>query len=288
MPDVIPPASCAAPARDVPLVILGVAVIATALAMTAMAFRGSGTAINAFLFLDLGLSHPQAAWVERLVVVLMLAASVSGVVWRRWPLFLPAAIYLTAESVARWHVQGQAFSDWVLLSHSARYVTPCAAIVLILAARGSASAARRFETAGEWALRIPLAAVFAAHGTEAFVGNPGFVDLIISSAANLTGMRVTESAALTALEVIGCMDVAVAGVILTRPGRLVLGWAAGWASIAALSRITANGWSAYPDVLVRASYYFGPIALWSLLVRRAMHAKLPPPLARTPDRTGGG
>lgn len=253
---------------DSPMNWLRLAVAVAAVGLAAAAFRGEPSAVNTYLFMDLGRSHETAAMIERSAVGVVLLGALAGLVWLRWVLFLPAAVYVAGESIARFHVQGQAFADWVLLTQSARYLTPVALMLLVLGATRTGRAALRLTSTGEWILRVGLAAVFVMHGLEALWANPAFVDLIISSASNLTGIRVRELAAVHALEVIGCLDFLVAGAILTRPGKLVLGWAAFWALLTAVSRVTASGWMVYPEVLVRASYFLGPVALWLLVAQR--------------------
>lgn len=277
------------PTLDGPLALLGTAVAATALGMTVAAFRGDGTALNAFLFTDLGFSHSEAAQCERGAVSVTWVFSIAALVWRRWPLLLPAAFYFFAEALARTHVQGEAYSDWALLTHAARYVTPLTMALLLLGT--NRDRLRRWSAAGgRWALRIALAAVFASHGFEALRANPAFVDFIISTAANLFQSRITETNARSVLELIGVMDVVVAGAFLLRLHPALLGWAALWGAVTALSRVTANGWGAYPDVLVRASYFLGPVALWLLVSpgRDRQESPAMPARRNTADANPGG
>jgi hypothetical protein len=249
-------------------------VILTVLGTVAVTFRGDGTAVNAYLFMEAGFSHKDAAGLERAAVSITLILTVAAVIWQRWPLFLPAAVYLLAEAVARRYVRGEAYSDWALMTHAARYVAPFALMMLLLGAARSSRPGEWLAAAGKWALRISLAVVFAVHGLEALQANPAFVDLIISSGINLADVRVSESTARSWLEVIGVVDFIVAGAIVIRPHPIVLGWAAFWAGLTALSRVTASGWGAYPDVLLRAAYYLGPIALGLLLVRPGASRRL--------------
>jgi hypothetical protein len=259
-----PAASPARPTWNSPAGLLGLAVLATAIGTAATTFRGDGTALNAYLFMDLGVPHVTAGRLERGTVALMLATTFGALVFFRWPWFLPAAGYVLAEAVARWHMQGQAYSTWAPLTHSARYAAPVVLALWLVATRLPAGPAARWRLAGAWLLRGSLAAVFVTHGLEALQAHPDFVDLILSSALNLGGGRLTESAARTVLEGIGVADFAVAGTLLLRPHPAVLAWAAFWAALTAFSRVTANGWGAYPDVLLRATYFLGPLALWRL------------------------
>lgn len=262
LPAATPAAAPARPSWDSPAGLLGLAVLATAIGTAVTTFRGDGTALNAYLFMDLGVAPAAAGRIERLAAALVLVVTTGALVFFRWPWFLPAAGYILAEAVARWHMQGQAYSTWAPLTHSARYAAPLVLAAWLVAARLPPGHGARWQAAGAWLLRFSLAAVFVTHGLEALQAHPGFVDLILSSALNLGGGRLTESAATTVLEWIGLADFAVAGALVLRPHPAVLLWAAFWAALTALSRVTANGWGAYPDVLLRAAYFLGPLALW--------------------------
>jgi hypothetical protein len=127
-----------------------------------------------------------------------------------------------------------------------------------------------------WLLSIGLAAVFFSHGWGAFHGHAHFIDLIIGSAANLLGMRVTELQALHVLTVIGVVDIAVALLVLARPSRGVLLWMATWGLITALSRMSAFGWMGYSDVLLRATHVLAPLALlWLVRLPTLINAVRP-------------
>lgn len=259
--------------------LLGAAVILTALGMTVAAFRGDGTAVNAWLFMEARFPHESAALIERSAVLIMLGAAIAGAAWRCWPLFLPAMACFLAEASARWCVGGTAYSDWAFMTHAARYVAPFALMLLLLGVARRGATGEWSTRSGKWALQLSLAVLFAVHGLEALKANPVFIDLIIGSAQNLAGMRVSEATARTGLEIIGVVDFLVAGAILIFPNRVVLGWAAFWAALTAFSRMTAGGWGAYPEVLLRASYFLGPIALWLLLARTTAGPENSPSIA---------
>lgn len=253
----------------VALWLLSSAVVATVAGMAAATFRGDGTALNAFLFLSLEWPHVAAGRVERAAMSVALAAAVAGMFWRRWPVLLPVAAYVFAEALCRRQQGGQIFSEWALLAHAPRYATPLALLVLAMAVRTGIGAGRDWQVAGEWILRVAVAIVFAVHGVECIKGHPHFIDLVLSSAANLGGFRIREATALVQMEWIGILDCVVAGALLLRPHPAVLLWAAFWGAVSALSRVTANGWGAYPDVLVRMTHVLVPLALLFLRRRTA-------------------
>lgn len=256
--------------------LLGVAVFVTVAGMTAATFRGDGTAINAFLFLTAGLSHELAAQVERVAMSLALLLALAALFRPHWALLLPVCGYILAEAVARRHEQGYTFSEWALFAQAPRYLTPLGLILLVAAAWRAGPGGRWRRLGGALVIRVGLAVVFAVHGLEALRAHPGFVDYIIATAANLSGTRITERGATLTLAVIGAIDWLVAAALLLRPHPVVLGWAAFWGTVTAFSRMTAYGWGAYPEVLVRASHVLGPIALWFLANQAAKENKTPP------------
>jgi hypothetical protein len=245
--------------------LLGAAIAATAIGMTAATFRGDGTAINAFLFLTGELSHVAAARVERTAMSLVLLLSFAALFRPHWALLLPVGGYALAEALARWHELGYAFSEWAVSAQAPRYLTPLALVLLLAGVRREGGIGASLRAGGIWILRVAIAVVFAVHGLEALKAHPGFIDFIISSGANVLGMRISEGGALHALEIIGVIDMAVALAILVRPHPAVLWWAAFWGLVTALSRVTANGIGGYPDVLVRSTHVLVPVALWLLL-----------------------
>jgi hypothetical protein len=271
-------------ARGAALWLLGVAVVATTLGMTAATFRGDGTAINAFLFLTGEMSHVDAARLERTAMGIVLVLSIAALSRPHWALLLPVGGYALAEALARTHERGYAFSEWALTAQAPRYLTPLAVIFLLHGFRRSERAARWGRLAGAGILKFSLALVFAVHGLEALRAHPEFVDLIISTTSRLPGMRVSERTATQALQVIGVVDLVVATAILARPHPAVLWWAAFWGTATALSRMTAYGFGAYPEVLVRTAHVLAPLALL-LLARTANPAKLPRPAG--PDADSG-
>jgi hypothetical protein len=245
--------------------LLGVAVVITCAGMTAATWRGDGTSINAFLFLELGWSHESAGRYERLAMVIVLLLSVCGMIRPRWVLLIPVAVYVFLESLAGWHQGGYAFSEWTPLARGPTYLAP---VVLVLLAGGRARTGqdghwRRVVAA--WLMRLGMASVFLAHGIEAFQLHPRFIDLILTSSLSLTGLRWSESDASSFLRVIGVLDIALAISLVIRPWRVVLAWMAFWAGLAAASRMTAHGWGAYPEFLVRATYVLIPLALWAMV-----------------------
>lgn len=269
--------------RGLALWLLGATVVATTAGMAASTFRGDGTAINAFLFLSCGLSHTAAARIEQVAMTIVLLLSLVAFVRPRWTSLSFVFAYILAEAIARWHERGYGFAEWAVTAQAPRYLTPLAVIFLAFGIGRSDAAGRWWRLAGDGVLRLGLCVVFAVHGLEALRVHPEFVDLIISTAANLFDIRITERAATVMLQGIGVLDVMVAAAILFRPRPAVLWWAAFWGAITAFSRVTAYGSGGYPEVLVRTAHFTGPIALWLLARARAAEKASPVPPMEQPS-----
>src|SRR3989344_5926759 len=82
----------------------------------------------------------------------------------------------------------------------------------------------------EWLLRIGVAGEFAGHGLLAVGGKADWVKWI----SQLTGVE--AGTATTLLLLVGVMDVIVAAVVLLKPVRPILLWAAFWGFWTALVR----------------------------------------------------
>lgn len=105
----------------------------------------------------------------------------------------------------------------------------------------------------QWVLKIAVAGEFVGHGLLAIGGKKDWIGWI-SQMAN-----VDNSTAVTLLLLIGVSDLIVAIIVLTRPIRLVLLWAAFWGFWTALVRpIVGVGWL---DFIERWANWGAPLAL---------------------------
>lgn len=108
----------------------------------------------------------------------------------------------------------------------------------------------------EWVLRIAVAGEFLGHGVFALQQKVGWIKYF-------TAVGFSADQALTLMPWIGAMDVAVAIIVLTRPVRLVLLWAALWGFWTALLR--PIGGDPIWDFVERWANWGAPLAL--LLLR---------------------
>lgn len=109
----------------------------------------------------------------------------------------------------------------------------------------------------EWVLRIAVAGEFIGHGAFALGGKKAWIDWI----HQLTGAEIGLAA--TLLTLIGLTDVLIALIVLVRPIRAVVLWAAFWGFWTALVRPLVGEpiW----DFIERWTNWGAPLALLLLL-----------------------
>lgn len=243
--------------------VLKLAVVVYLLGLNATVFTHAGTAMGGVALMDWGVPHPRIAFWERAVSFSLLVLGATLLVWPTAIAALVLSLCIAAETFAAWSFGGFPFAEWVVFAQGLRYLVPLALAVYLLP--------RRWFPAGHWPvvlsmwiLRVGLAMVFAVHGVEALLRHPHFIDLLIGTFGNLLGYRLTESAAVNLLRIIGVVDLLVAVGILLGRWRPLLAWLCFWSTITAASRITALGMGSYPEFLVRASHIAAPVAIWAM------------------------
>ncbi len=107
----------------------------------------------------------------------------------------------------------------------------------------------------EWLLRIAISGEFLGHGVFALGIKQGWIPYF-------TSLGLTEGFAATALPLIGVMDIIVAILILVRPYKFVIGWAALWGFWTAILRPLAG--SPVWDFIERFANFGAPLALLAL------------------------
>lgn len=272
--------------------LLRICVLAYCAAQFALVFGKRQTRIGNYLFLELELPYGSAVYIEKIAVSIFLAAGVLTLLRPMWPVLALIAAYTFAEPLAGYLQGGYRYSDWSPLTQAARWMTPLALLAMTAMPRAAALGPWRMPAASAL-LRIGIALVFITHGLFALWAHPAFVDLIIGTVRNFFGAPMTEATARWLLWIIGVVDICVALALLIYPVPLgvprrvwadpcrvcpirriivpsLLGWMAFWGLVTALSRMTAQGMprglGEYPELLVRASHYLGPIALMLLLL----------------------
>lgn len=252
--------------------LLRVAVLMHACGVAVGIFTGAGSGLGGVALMEWGIPHDPIFLTERIVALVLLALALSLFIYPSALATVLISVTIIAECWASYRFGGEYFSEYTMLTHAPRYLLPIGLLCLTVYRRASVSVHRSLAAA-VWVLRIALVTVFTIHGIEALLHNPRFIDLIIGSMYRVFGAGVSESSAKVALTIIGVVDVLAALTLLVRPGRRLLYWMCFWGFITAFSRPLAMGFASYPDVLLRASHFLAPIALW-LLIRYARQTSL--------------
>jgi hypothetical protein len=217
--------------------------------------------------------------VQRTVGWLVLLAGLCALIRPCAAVLGPVALVQLLIAVATWRiVDGFSLeSPWLsphttalfpLVTHLARIAAPLG-LLLLDPWRVERPLGNRRVTLAIGGLRWAAAITFFAHGIEAWLLHPEFVDLCISSSQRLFGVNMSQSTAEWLLTIIGGMDFLIAIACVSTRWRVVLWWMAFWGGVTALSRVFAYGvdvgWSA---ALMRAPHVGIPLAValyWHLL-----------------------
>jgi len=243
--------------------LIRIAVVMHVLGIVATVFARRGTSIGNVGLMEWGWTHDRIFLVERWAAVALLGVALSLIVRPTVAAAVVVSATVLAEVTGAYRFGGSFFVEWSHATQILRYLAPLALIPLIAAPRFQPNAPWRFSSSA-WILRVGIAVVFAAHGAQALYHDPHFIDLIIGSTRRLTGFRPSEAQAVAILLPIGIVDVTVAALLLVGRWKLLLGWMCFWGLLTACSRVTANGLMSYPEVLLRASHYLAPAAIWAL------------------------
>jgi len=245
--------------------ILRIAVAIHLLGLFIAVHTRAGTAIGGIALMDWGVAHDTIfAW-EKGVTKILLLLGISLLVFPTFPIALIVGAAILANSYAAYKFGGEPFYEWSVWSNTLRWGAPLALAVLAFPTRWIGGEATRARIVS-WMLRIMIAIVFVVHGLQAWFANPVFIDLMIGTARRLFDYRLTESNAVTLLKAIAVLDIIVAALLLAGRWRPLLGWLAFWGLITAVSRVTALGIMSYPEILVRASHYLTPLAVWGFMM----------------------
>ena len=213
------------------------------------AILGSGSSIGTFLFLEVGLSDPTSRMIDRGIACGLLIAALAVLFAKRRALFFAAAAWFAVEAVMAGYLGGFFAATLSPFARAIRYLAPLAIAAMIT---GDEKRAEKLLVAGS-------AFVFAAHGIEALLLNPRFVDFLIVTIDRAAHFRMSQTSAEAWLFAIGAVDVALALLVVLRPSRTVLGYMAFWGFATAIMR----------------TVYFGPEIGWHHTLIRALNGAAP-------------
>jgi uncharacterized membrane protein YphA (DoxX/SURF4 family) len=247
--------------------VIRIAILFHALGLARALYNRSGTSIGSIALLHWKVPHEMILFWEKAGGSLLVLLAVSLFIRPTMFALLGVFALVFTESLAAVKAGGFAFFAWTPYANVLRYLAPLALLPLVMGHHRIALQPEDRRSISSWILRIGLAVVFVTHGIEALKLHPGFIDLIIGSGRSLFGWSISENAAGNSLRVIFVVDLIVAGLILIRTWTPLLAWMALWGLATALSRSISLGFESYPEILLRASHFLAPLAIW--LLRRA-------------------
>lgn len=222
-----------------------------------------GTPIGTTLFMTLRWEEANSLLVDHGIAWFVLVAGLSAL-WRPTKL---AAIIVSSWFVGvalLTAVQGGSFgAAYAPVAHATRYGLPLLMFLTTMTALDPDERRSRLEFIARWMAAL----TFVAHGIEAFLANPRFIDYVITAFRRID-IEVSESATRILLRIIGVQDLALAVMLLARRWRWVAGYMAFWGALTAGSRMVHMGLPKWPATLVRSANAVMPLVLWILWSKR--------------------
>lgn len=223
-----------------------------------------GTSIGTTLFMTLRWEEANSLLVDHSLAWVVLAAGLSAL-WR--PTKVAAVIVSSwfAMVALLTAVQGGSFgAAYAPVAHATRYGLPL--LMFLTAMTGLDPEQRRAKI--EFVARWVAALTFIAHGIEALLANPRFIDYVITAFRRID-IEVSESTTRILLRIIGVQDLALAAMLLLKRWRWVAGYMAFWGALTAGSRMVHMGLPKWPATLVRTANAAVPLVLWLLWAKAA-------------------
>lgn len=218
--------------------------------------------IGTMLFMNYGVPHPEAAGIERRNAWILLAALPFLVLpaSRQWAAGLFAG-YLALVVFATVDQGGEPFSQYAPLAQAMRLCTPFV-FMAVTSVWWQKLPAFWSQTLPLWVIMLATTLTFHMHGVEAIQAHPGFIDMTIGAANELTGWRPEEKTARIMLMVVGAIDIVAPAALLLLRSRPALLWLIGWGLFTSYLRFLNYESGGLPDAIVRLPHFFLPLALW--------------------------
>jgi hypothetical protein len=243
-----------------------------------------GSKIAGFLFLKTSLTDASVQRVDQVLISGLLLVALFGLRWLSVELLGAVGLLVFLEAIFTTLIGGGFGQDLAFFAHMARF-----GWLLLLAGvlyRDRLGHAKFEPTFLIHGLAGVLGVTFIAHGLEALLQHPHFIDLIIVANRKLLPFPATEAFASNALVIIGILDIICGVVVLRRPYRWMLGYMVFWGAMTAWSRFVFAGVAGLPDVLIRTPHWGIPLlALWlgRQTFRPARKSRPPEPVAERLD-----
>ncbi len=205
------------------------------------------TPLGSFLFLNLNLSEKLAYGIDDVLGVLLLILSTLFLFWRKLPILLYMAFSFFIFGLFQTIMGGEHHSSLTLLAHATRYVTPIAFYFIL----------KDFNK-GIILLKIGISITFLAHGIEALLKNPVFLDYLLYAYKNF---NLTESCASYILLAIGIMDIILAILAIYLNNRWVYFYMVFWGFLTASYRVFYEGNPGLISLFIRSNHFLVPLFL---------------------------
>ena len=235
--------------------------------------------VYGFLFFDHGWPEYSAQLIDDIGAYVCLFSGliliVNGIVLSRKPSLRLLRIILLVDTalliiVASWtfilaathSVRGEVYAELTLGELAVRFATPVAMLIYL---RGFGNSSKKFTLIATGVLTIAVTATFAVHGYKAQLLYGPFTDLILLTDQRLFQSDMEQATAESLLYLIGWTDIIVAGLLLFTRWRVVSFYMMLWGLISASSRLTAFGFAAWPETLIRSANWGAPLLLLCLI-----------------------
>lgn len=222
-----------------------------------------GSRLGAFAYLYGYTSELVAQALEYATIVAMIVIAVLSI-WRvRLIPTLLLSVLFFSEAIFSTVMGGKFARELIIMAHAARFTWPVCAWFLV-----SRKIPFKFKGTSLLVLRLSLASTFIAHGIEALMKHPKFIDLVIVASHRILNFRLSESLAQSSLVLIGLVDLLLAALVLFKRSKPILYYMSFWGLVTASSRIVYGGWLGVPDMMIRCAHWGVPIILISEHLRK--------------------
>jgi hypothetical protein len=231
-----------------------------------LAFQStSGTPLGLYLAEALNLTEQALFWFNTSLTLSLFLCAVVLLLYPNRLMLLLLFIYALLLAWFTFINSTQAFHNLVFLAQAMRLGTPIVLLILIVSPLMDENLSH-LKKIFLFTCIVSMS-TFATHGWEAIQHHPKFIQLISGSAERLFHLSISEEATLIILTLIGITDIITGFSIVLYPHRYVALWMALWGFITAMSRVTAFGWDAIGEVLVRGPHFILPMAIYAMLRR---------------------
>ncbi len=224
-----------------------------------------------FLFVNHSFTYQQATAVENMFAWVVLALGIAIFIHPVKLLLVLISVLTFLSAYIQIEQGGFPFSSWAIPATASRYAAPLALIFALNCNKIHLS---------YWVATLGLCLTFATHGIKALLFHPNFIDYIITSGSNLTGLEICQSAAEILLAGIGLLDIICALAILVYPYKRIFYWMIFWGFITAFARITELGIDMYGEFLIRIAHFTLPLVLLLYFEKEQKHNSIYAPIAQ--------